>query len=106
MAQVGTTESITGGVFAITTVFLHLTIYGRYFFAIGSNERAAHYSGINTNWYKILAYVLCSTFAAIYGLIHVAHSISVVPSETGSFLELYAIAGAVVLGRGRVVSAR
>ena len=28
-------------------VFLHLTIYGRYFYAIGSNERAARYSGIN-----------------------------------------------------------
>jgi len=84
--------------FAITTVFLHLTIYGRYFYAIGSNERAARYSGINTDFYKILAYVLCSTFAAIYALIHVIHVNSVVPSETGNSLELYAIAGAVVGG--------
>jgi ribose transport system permease protein len=84
--------------FAIATVFLHLTIHGRYFYAIGSNERAARYSGINVEFYRILAYVLCSTFAAIYAIIHVIHFNSVVPSETGSFLELYAIAGAVLGG--------
>ena len=84
--------------FTISSVFLHLTVHGRYFYAIGSNERAARYSGISTDLYKILAYVLCSTFAAVYALIHVVHFNSVVPSETGSFLELYAIAGAVVGG--------
>jgi len=84
--------------FALSTVFLHLTIYGRYFYAIGSNERAARYSGINVDFYKILAYVLCSMFAAIYALIHVIHFNSVVPSETGNFMELYAIAGAVLGG--------
>jgi ribose transport system permease protein len=86
------------GLFALATVFLHTTIYGRYFFAIGSNERAAAYSGINTNFYKILAYVLCSMFASIYALMHVVHYNTVQPSTTGSFLELYAIAGAVLGG--------
>ena len=86
------------GLFAIATVFLHLTIYGRYFYAIGSNERAARYSGINTNFYKILAYVLCSIFASIYALMHVIHYNTVQPSTTGNFLELYAIAGAVLGG--------
>src|ERR1019366_3547680 len=59
--------------FAVATVFLHLTIHGRYFYAIGSNERAARYSGINVNFYKILAYVLCSMFTAIYALMYVIH---------------------------------
>jgi ribose transport system permease protein len=86
------------GLFLIATVFLHLTIYGRYFFAIGSNERAARYSGVNTNFYKILAYVLCSMFASIYALMHVIHYNTVQPSTTGNFLELYAIAGAVLGG--------
>lgn len=80
------------------TVFLHLTIYGRYFYAIGSNERAARYAGINVDFYKILAYVICSTFAAIYALIHVIHFNSVQPSDTGNSMELYAIAGAVLGG--------
>ncbi len=84
--------------FAITTVFLHLTIYGRYFCAIGSNERAARYSGINTNLYKILAYVICSMFASVFSLVHVVHYNSVEPSTTGNFMELYAIAGAVLGG--------
>ena len=86
------------GLFAVATVFLHLTIYGRYFYAIGSNERAARYSGINTDAYKILAYMLCSMFASIYALMHVIHYNTVQPSTTGSFLELYAIAGAVLGG--------
>jgi ribose transport system permease protein len=84
--------------FAVATVFLHLTIHGRYFYAIGSNERAARYSGINVNFYKILAYVLCSMFTAIYALMYVIHYNTVQPSTTGSFLELYAIAGAVLGG--------
>jgi ribose transport system permease protein len=84
--------------FTVATVFLHLTVHGRYFYAIGSNERAARYAGINVNFYKILAYVLCSTFTAIYALMYVVHVTTVQPSTTGSFLELYAIAGAVLGG--------
>jgi ribose transport system permease protein len=86
------------GLFLVATVFLHFTIYGRYFYAIGSNERAARFSGVNTNFYKILAYVLCSVFASIYALMHVVHYNTVQPSTTGNFLELYAIAGAVLGG--------
>jgi ribose transport system permease protein len=84
--------------FILASVFLHLTVHGRYFYAIGSNEQAARYAGINVDFYKILAYVLCSMFAAIYALMHVIHINSVQPSDTGSFLELYAIAGAVIGG--------
>ncbi|MBM3996650.1 MAG: ABC transporter permease [Planctomycetes bacterium] len=86
------------GFFAMATVFLHFTIHGRYFFAIGNNERAAHYSGINVNFYKILAYVLCSLFAAIGALMEVFWISSVQASSTGNFMELYAIAGAVLGG--------
>jgi ribose transport system permease protein len=84
--------------FALTSVFLHFTIWGRYFYAIGSNERAARYSGIAVNFYKILAYVFCSTFAAIYSLMHVIEYKTVEPSVTGNSMELAAIAAAVVGG--------
>ncbi|GIW80779.1 MAG: hypothetical protein KatS3mg105_2586 [Gemmatales bacterium] len=83
---------------AVATVFLHLSVYGRYFFAIGSNERAAAYSGIVTDRYKILAYTLCSTLAAAFGILYLAQENSVQPSSTGNFLELYAIGGAVLGG--------
>ena len=84
--------------FAVASIFIHTTIHGRYFFAIGSNERAARYSGINVDLYKILAYVICSTFAAAYALMYVIHYNTVQPSATGNFMELYAIAGAVLGG--------
>lgn len=83
---------------AIATVFLHKSIYGRYLFAIGSNERAARYAGVATDRYRILAYVLCSMLAAFFAVLFLMEENSVQPSNTGSFFELYAIAGAVLGG--------
>lgn len=85
-------------IFALATLFLHFTTHGRYFFAIGSNERAARYSGINVDFYKVLAYVLCSFLAAVFGLMNVIHYNTAQPSSTGNSDELYAIAGAVLGG--------
>jgi ribose transport system permease protein len=83
---------------AVATVFLHFSVYGRYFYAIGSNEQAARYAGVPTDRYRILAYVLCSTLAAFFSVLFLMEENSVQPSSTGSFFELYAIAGAVLGG--------
>jgi len=83
---------------AAAIVFLHFSVYGRYFYAIGSNERAAHYSGVATDRYKLLAYIMCSTLAAFFGILYVMQQNSAQPSDTGNFYELYAIAGAVLGG--------
>jgi ribose transport system permease protein len=83
---------------AVATVFLHFSVYGRYLYAIGSNERAARYAGIATDRYKILAYVICSTLAALFGILFLMEQNSVRSSSDGSFYELYAIAGAVMGG--------
>ncbi len=40
--------------------FLNQTLYGRYLLALGRNEEAARYSGINTAAMTVLAYVLCT----------------------------------------------
>jgi ribose transport system permease protein len=80
------------------TLFLHMSIYGRYLSAIGNNERAVRYSGIAVDRYKILAYVICSCCAAIYSVLYLMQENSVQPSDAGSFLELYAIAAAVLGG--------
>ncbi|MFL5243378.1 MAG: ABC transporter permease [Gemmataceae bacterium] len=82
----------------LATLFLHFSVYGRYLYAIGSNEQAARYSGIATDRYKLLAYVLCSTLAALFGILFLLQENSAQPSDAGSFLELYAIAGAVLGG--------
>ena len=79
-------------------VFLHATTHGRYLFAIGANEEAARYAGIATARHKILAYVVCSTFAGIASVLEILYSLSAEATQSGNLLELYAITGAVLGG--------
>lgn len=83
---------------AVAAVFLHASVYGRYLFAIGSNEQAARYAGVPTDRYRIAAYVICSTLTAFFSVLFLMEENSVQPSTTGNFFELYAIAGAVLGG--------
>ena len=83
---------------AIATVFLHMSVYGRYLMAIGNNERAVRYSGIAVDRYKVLAYIICSCSAAVFSVLFLMQENSAQPSDAGSFLELYAIAAAVLGG--------
>ena len=82
----------------IAAVFLNKTIWGRYLMALGSNEAAARYSGINTQRVTIVAYVICCATAALGGMLFALDSNSVSPSSFGNFFELYAIAAAVLGG--------
>ena len=79
-------------------LFLHGTRYGRYLFAIGANEDAARYAGIPTDRYKVLAYVICSMLAGLSSLVFLFYYDSAQPTSAGSWLELYAITGAVLGG--------
>ena len=74
------------------------TIWGRYLYALGNNEEGARYSGIDTDRMKIVAYVLCSFFAGIAGILFAFELGSVQPAQTGEFYELFAIAAAVLGG--------
>ena len=82
----------------LAAVFLNRTIYGRYLLALGRNEDAARYSGINTGAMIILAYVICSTLAGLGGVLFVLDVNSAQPVDFGNFYELYAIAAAVLGG--------
>ncbi len=79
-------------------VVLHKTVYGRYWFAIGHNERAAEYAGIKVERSRLVAFVLCSTLATLSGVMMLLSVGSVMPENAGQSLELYAIAGAVLGG--------
>ena len=79
-------------------LFLNQTIYGRYLLALGRNEEAARYSGINTDRMVILAYVICSLTAGLGGVLFVMDVNSAQPVDFGNFYELYAIAAAVLGG--------
>ncbi len=82
----------------IATIFLHFSAHGRYLVAIGNNERAALYSGIRVDRYKIFAYIQCSGLAACFGILYMFRLDQVQPSSAMSFFELYAIAAAVLGG--------
>lgn len=79
-------------------IVLHASVYGRYWYAIGHNEQAARYAGINTNRHKVSVYVLCSVLSCLGGMLMVLDYSVATPNSTGSTLELYAITGAVLGG--------
>ncbi|MFP6674829.1 MAG: ABC transporter permease [Pirellulaceae bacterium] len=82
----------------VASVFLNKTIYGRYMLALGRNEEAARFSGINTDRMVILSYVICSVCAGMGGILFAFDLNSILPSGHGNFYELYAIAAAVLGG--------
>ncbi|HSI74119.1 MAG TPA: ABC transporter permease [Fimbriimonas sp.] len=79
-------------------VVLHRSVYGRYLYAVGRNEEAARFSGVNTKRIEGAAYVICSILAAISAVLFAFYTNSVSPSTHGNFYELYGIAAAVVGG--------
>ena len=83
---------------AVAWVLLHRSVYGRHLFAVGRNEEAARYSGINTRAVIAGAYVVSGLLAAVSAIVIAFYTNSVSPSSHGNFYELYAIAAAVVGG--------
>jgi ribose transport system permease protein len=79
-------------------VALHHSVYGRYLYAVGRNEEAARYSGINTKLVIGSAYALSMFLTAISGILLAFYTNSISPSSHGSFYELFGIAAAVVGG--------
>ena len=79
-------------------VLLHRSVYGRYLFAVGRNEEAARYSGINSRNVIASAYVISGALAAVAAILLAFYTNSVSPSSHGNFYELYAIAAAVLGG--------
>ncbi len=83
---------------SLAGIFLNRTIYGRYLLALGRNEEATRYSGINTGRMTVLAYIISSTLAGLGGVLFVLDVNSAQPVDFGNFYELYAIAAAVLGG--------
>ena len=83
--------------FCIGWVLLNKTVLGRYTYAIGSNEEAVELSGIKTDNWKILVYVVNGVFAGFAGIIYAA-TFSTITPQTGNGQEMYAIAACVIGG--------
>ena len=82
----------------VMAVVLHRSVYGRYLFAVGKNEEAARFSGINTSLVTATAYVISGGLAGLSAIFLAFYTSSVSPAAHGSFYELYAIAAAVLGG--------
>lgn len=83
---------------------LHYTVFGRYVFAIGSNEATARLCGINVRWNKIAIYTLGGLFVGIAGLYQFSR-MTVGNPTSGLGLELRIIAS-VVIGGGSLSGGR
>jgi ribose transport system permease protein len=83
---------------ALMWVLIHRSVYGRYLFAVGNNEDAARYSGINARWIIASAYVICGGLTGLAAVVFAFYTNSISPSSHGNFFELYGIAAAVLGG--------
>lgn len=77
---------------------LHRSIYGRYLLAVGRNEEATRFSGINTRRVIASSYIVAGVLTGISGVLFAFYTNSVSPSTHGNFYELYGIAAAVLGG--------
>ncbi len=82
---------------ALTAVLLHLTVFGRHVYAVGSNEATARLCGVNVPRTKLLVYTLAGLLTGWAGVILFAHSNSGNPT-LGEQLELDVITGVVIGG--------
>lgn len=83
---------------SILWVVLHRSVYGRYLLAVGRNEEAARFSGINTRRVITGSYVIAGLLTGVSGIMIAFYTNSVSPSNHANSYELYAIAAAVLGG--------
>jgi D-xylose transport system permease protein len=95
----------------VLTLVLNRTVFGRHVYAVGGNPEAARRAGINVARIRLLCFVLCSTIAAVAGIVLASRVNSVTPSTGGGETLLYAVGAAVIGGtslfggKGRPVDA-
>jgi D-xylose transport system permease protein len=95
----------------VLTFILNRTRYGLQVYAVGGNREAARRAGINTDTVRISAFMLCSTMAAIGGILTASRNNSVDANTGGSNVLLYAVGAAVIGGtslfggKGRILDA-
>ena len=91
------------------TFVLNRTRFGRHLYAVGGNAEAARRAGINVRRITILAFVICSSMAAVSGLLLASFVGKVSPGSGGGNVLLYAVGAAVIGGtslfggRGRAI---
>jgi ribose transport system permease protein len=85
------------GLAAAMALVMRQTVFGRYLFAIGSNETAARLSGIRVRWHKLAIYSLAGLFFGAGGLMQLSRLTQGDPTVAIG-LELDVIAAVVIGG--------
>jgi len=92
---------ITSVIFLVLLVgaalVLRYTAFGRYVFAIGSNDEAARLSGVHVGMYKLAVYTVVGLLTGVAGVLY-ASQLAVGTPVAGDGYELDAIAAVVVGG--------
>ncbi len=87
-------------VLAVVLIYAFITsrtAFGRYFYAVGGNEKATKLSGINTQKVYFMAYASMSTLAAVSAML-VAARVGSVNGDTGTSFEMDAIGSCFIGG--------
>ncbi|KAA0927000.1 sugar ABC transporter permease [Streptomyces apricus] len=102
---------VIGVLLVAGTFLLQRTSFGLHIYAVGGNAEAARRAGINVAAIRTSAFVICSSLAAVGGIIAASRGNSVDPNTGGSNVLLLAVGAAVIGGtslfggRGRIVDA-
>ena len=93
------------------TFVLGRTAFGRHIYATGGNSEAARRAGISVSQIRIACFMICSTLAAVAGVLLASRDNSVSPTTGGAQTLLFAVGAAVIGGtslfggRGRIIDA-
>ncbi|MFF4878065.1 sugar ABC transporter permease [Micromonospora sp. NPDC000668] len=102
---------IMAALLVLLTFVLQRTSYGRHVYAVGGNKEAARRAGIDVDRIRISVFVICSSMAAVGGIVAASRANSVDPNTGGSNVLLYAVGAAVIGGtslfggKGRILDA-
>ncbi len=89
---------LVGALLIFWTFIFGRTGYGRHIYAIGGNTEAARRAGISVDVLRISVFVICSTMAAVSGIVSASYTGNVSPGSGGGNTLLYAVGAAVIGG--------
>ncbi len=82
----------------VIAAIVRLTSLGVFIEAIGGNEEASRYAGINVRWIRLSVYAIMGLLAGLAGLIDTADIAAADANNSGLYLELDAILAVVIGG--------
>ncbi len=93
-----TSVFIAVGMAGLAWFFIHRSVFGRALSAFGFNARAASLSGLRTARVNVLTYVLCSSLAALAGLLLTIRVNAAQPNMGGGAFTFEIVTAAIVGG--------